>query len=145
MRLESRLASGFSPKDARGVRKVSSQDRSAVGYLPISNGQLIPAVIARPRVFGTDRIRFSNCSMTLPAGQTCTDAKPKLRSFRSFSEAANENGLSRILVGIHLRRAVEEGIEHGRNIGRRAVERFMRPLEDRGTSGARRAGHRRAP
>jgi len=81
------------------------------------------------RVFGTDRIRFRNCSMTLPAGQTCTDARPKLRSFRSFTEAANENGLSRILVGIHFRRAVEEGIEHGRNIGRWAVERFMRPLD----------------
>ena len=82
------------------------------------------------RIFGTDRIRFSNCSMTLPAGRTCTDARPKLRTFRSFTEAANENGLSRILVGIHFRRAVEEGIEHGRNIGRRAVERFMRPAED---------------
>jgi hypothetical protein len=82
------------------------------------------------RFFGTDRIRFRNCSMTLPAGQTCTDARPRLRSFRSFTEAANENGLSRVLVGIHFRRAVEEGIEHGRNIGRRAVERFLRPVHD---------------
>jgi len=49
---------------------------------------------------------------------------------RSFTEAANVNCLSRILVGIHFRRAVEEGIEHGRNIGRRAVELFMRPVED---------------
>jgi hypothetical protein len=82
------------------------------------------------RFFGTDRIRFRNCSMTLPAGQTCADARPKLRSFRSFTEAANENGLSRILVGILVRRAVEEGIEHGRNIGRWAVQRYMRPLDD---------------
>ena len=82
------------------------------------------------RFFGTDRVRFRNCSMTLPAGKKCTDATPTLRSFRSFTEAANENGLSRILIGIHFRRAVDEGIEHGRNIGRRAVERFMRPLED---------------
>ena len=82
------------------------------------------------RVFGTDRVRFRNCSMTLPAGKKCTDATPTLRSFRSFTEAANENGLSRILIGIHFRRAVDEGIEHGRNIGRRAVERFLRPLED---------------
>ena len=49
---------------------------------------------------------------------------------RSFTEAANVNGLSRILVGIHFRRAVEEGIEHGRNIGRPAVERFMRPVDN---------------
>ena len=80
--------------------------------------------------FGSDRIRFRNCSNTLPAGKRCTDATPTLRSFRSFTEAANENGLSRILIGIHFRRAVEEGIEHGRHIGRRAVERFMRPVDD---------------
>ena len=80
--------------------------------------------------FGTDRVRFRACSMTLPAGKKCTDATPRLRSFRSFTEAANENGVSRILIGIHFRRAVEEGIEHGRNIGRRAVERFMRPVDD---------------
>ena len=82
------------------------------------------------RFFGTDRVRFRNCSNTLPAGQKCTDATPKLRSFRSFTEAANENARSRILIGIHFRHAVEEGVEHGRKIGRRAVERFMRPLDD---------------
>ena len=26
--------------------------------------------------FGTDRVRFRNCSLTLPAGQKCTDAAP---------------------------------------------------------------------
>ena len=81
-------------------------------------------------VFGTDRVRFRSCSNTLPAGQRCTDAAPTLRSFRSFTEAANENGLSRVLIGIHFRRATEEGIEHGRKIGRRAVERFMGPVDD---------------
>jgi hypothetical protein len=80
--------------------------------------------------FGNDRIRFRNCSNTLPAGSKCTDARPQLRSFRSFSEAANENALSRVLIGIHFRRAVEEGVAHGRNIGRRAVDLFMRPIDD---------------
>jgi hypothetical protein len=80
--------------------------------------------------FGTDRVRFRNCSNTLPAGSKCTDARPRLRSFRSFTEAANENALSRILIGIHFRRAVEEGVAHGRNIGRRAVDLFMRPVND---------------
>jgi len=50
------------------------------------------------------------------------------RSFSSFSQAANENGLSRILIGIHFRRGVEEGIEHGRKIGARAADRFLRPV-----------------
>ena len=49
------------------------------------------------------------------------------RRYDSFSEAADENGLSRILVGFHFRNAVEDGIEHGRRIGARAVDRFLRP------------------
>jgi hypothetical protein len=80
------------------------------------------------QVFGSDHIAFSACSFTLPAGSTCADPSPRLRSFSSFSEAADENGLSRVLVGIHFRRASEEGIEHGRKIGRRAVNLFMRPV-----------------
>jgi hypothetical protein len=52
---------------------------------------------------------------------------PVFRSYASFSEAAEENALSRILVGIHFRHAVEEGVQHGRKIGRRAVKLFLRP------------------
>jgi hypothetical protein len=78
--------------------------------------------------FGTDRIRFKTCSTTLPAGQNCHEASPVLRSYRSFSEAAEENGLSRILVGFHFRKAVTEGIERGRKIGNRAVNHFLRPV-----------------
>jgi hypothetical protein len=80
------------------------------------------------QVFGTDHISFRACSLTLPAGSTCSDPAPVLRQFESFSRAADENGLSRILVGIHFRYAVEQGIEHGRKIARRAVNRFMRPV-----------------
>jgi hypothetical protein len=79
------------------------------------------------RFFGTDHVRFRTCSLTLPVGSTCDSARPVRRSYRSFSQAAEENGLSRILVGFHFRNAVEEGIEHGRKIGRRAVSRFLRP------------------
>ena len=79
------------------------------------------------RFFGTDRVAFETCSLTLAAGKTCTDASPVLRRYTSFSQAAAENGLSRILVGFHFRKAVEEGIEHGRKVGNRAVDRFMRP------------------
>jgi hypothetical protein len=78
-------------------------------------------------VFGTDEISFSACSLTLPAGGRCTDPTPILRHYQTFSQAADENGLSRILVGIHFRNAVEEGIQHGRRIGRRAVNRFLQP------------------
>jgi hypothetical protein len=79
------------------------------------------------RFFGTDHVAFETCSLTVPAGSTCSDASPLLRRYGSFSQAAVENGLSRILVGFHFRKAVEEGIEHGRKIGKLAVNRFMRP------------------
>jgi len=79
------------------------------------------------RFFGTDRIAFRTCSLTLPAGSTCNDAAPVSRSFASFTQAANENGTSRILVGYHFRKAVREGLEHGRRIGRLAASRFLRP------------------
>jgi hypothetical protein len=78
------------------------------------------------RFFGTDHIAFRTCSLTLPSGSTCNDPSPVTRRYRGFSEAANENGVSRILVGFHFRHAVEDGIEHGRRIGGRAVDRFLR-------------------
>jgi hypothetical protein len=81
------------------------------------------------RFFGTDHISFTTCSLTLPPGGTCTDATPILRHFTGFSQAAEENGFSRILVGFHFRKAVDEGIEHGRKIANRAVDRFLRPAD----------------
>jgi vanadium-dependent haloperoxidase-like protein len=78
------------------------------------------------RFFGTDRIDFETCSLTLPAGSTCDDASSVLRSYSSFTQAANENGESRILVGFHFRHAVDDGIAHGRKIGDRVVDRVMR-------------------
>jgi hypothetical protein len=78
------------------------------------------------RFFGTDRMSFKTCSLTLPPGSTCNDVTPVLRRYNSFSQAAAENGLSRILVGFHFRKAVDEGIEHGSKIGDRAVDRFLR-------------------
>jgi hypothetical protein len=48
--------------------------------------------------------------------------------YSSFSQAADENGLSRILVGFHFRKAVTEGIEHGRKIGNGAFNHYLRPV-----------------
>ena len=78
--------------------------------------------------FGTDQINFEDCSASLPAGSTCSDATPVLRSYTSFSQAAVENAYSRILIGFHFRKSVEEGTEYGRKIGRRAANLFMRPV-----------------
>lgn len=49
------------------------------------------------------------------------------RSYSSFSEAADENAFSRVLVGLHFRKASEVGVQHGREIGDRAFRLFLRP------------------
>jgi hypothetical protein len=78
--------------------------------------------------FGTDQISFQDCSMTLPAGSTCRDASPVFRSYTSFSQAAAENAYSRILIGFHFRKSVEEGTDYGRKIGKRAANLYLRPV-----------------
>ena len=78
--------------------------------------------------FGTDEISFQDCGVALPAGSTCSDASPVFRSYASFSQAAAENAYSRILIGFHFRKSIEEGTEYGRKIGRRAANLYLRPV-----------------
>ena len=78
--------------------------------------------------FGTDEISFQDCGVTLPAGSTCSDETPVFRSYTSFSQAAAENAYSRILIGFHFRKSVEEGTDYGRRIGKRAANRYLRPV-----------------
>lgn len=80
------------------------------------------------QVFGTDDVPFTACSTTLAAGQGCSGPSPILRSYSSFSQAADENAVSRIYIGIHFRNAVERGVRHGRRIAAYAVHHFMRPV-----------------
>jgi hypothetical protein len=75
--------------------------------------------------FGTDDIPFTICSTSIGAGRTCADPAPVLRSYTSFSQAADENAVSRIYIGIHFRHAVEEGVQHGRKIANYAVKKFF--------------------
>ena len=81
------------------------------------------------RFFHDDKMSFSLCSFTLPEGQRCSDASPTLRYFTSFSQAMNENAVSRIYVGFHFRDAVETGSRHGKKIGKWTVHRVMRPVQ----------------
>ena len=78
--------------------------------------------------FGTDEISFQDCGVLLPAGSTCSDASPVFRSYTSFSQAAADNAYSRILIGYHFRKSVEEGTEHGGKIGKRAANLYLRPV-----------------
>jgi hypothetical protein len=80
------------------------------------------------QVFGTDDVVFTACSTTLAAGSRCEEPAEVIRSYSSFSQAANENAVSRIYIGIHFRWAVEEGVRHGRKIGAYAVHKLMKPV-----------------
>jgi hypothetical protein len=65
-----------------------------------------------------DRQRFTATSLTLP-GVT--------RTFKRVSDAAEENGLSRLYAGIHFRHAVSAGRRQGRSIGQ-AVAEALKPI-----------------
>ena len=81
--------------------------------------------------FGTDRMNFQDCSATLPeplADTTCDGSSPVYRSYSSFSQAAVENAYSRILIGFHFRKSVEEATDYGRRIGKRAANLYFRPV-----------------
>ena len=81
--------------------------------------------------FGTDRISFQDCSATLPeplAATTCGGSATVYRSYSTFTQAANENAYSRIFIGFHFRKSVEEGTAYGRKIGQRAVNLYLRPV-----------------
>jgi hypothetical protein len=81
------------------------------------------------RFFKTDQVSFHLCSLTLPLPEEqCGGTQEVLRAYSSFSQAAHENGISRILIGYHFRKAVEEGIKHGRKIGKRAIDHFLKPV-----------------
>lgn len=49
----------------------------------------------------------------------------QLRTFNSFSEAAEEAGLSRIYGGIHFPSANEDGLMAGRNLGNYVIQDFL--------------------
>jgi hypothetical protein len=81
-------------------------------------GAAVATVLAR--FFGTDLVSFSMTSGAPYPGIT--------RHFWSFSEAAQENGASRVLAGIHFPNAVRAGYAQGEQIGAWAYERALRPL-----------------
>ena len=69
--------------------------------------------------FGTDHVPFSMGSLTaLPANP--------VRSFTTFTQAADENADSRVRAGIHFRHATEQGQTLGRNVASYIVGHHLR-------------------
>jgi hypothetical protein len=74
------------------------------------------------RFFGSDRFGF-----------TMTSAKPYpgiTRSFKSFSQSAQEAADSRVYAGVHFRSSCREGLVIGRKIGAQVFEKFLQPAPD---------------
>jgi hypothetical protein len=81
------------------------------------------------RFFKDDQVSFSTCSLSLLLPEErCGGAAEVRRSFTSFTQAAEENGVSRIYNGFHFRDAVNKGIKHGGKIANRAVNLFLKPV-----------------
>ncbi len=83
------------------------------------------AATVMARFFNTDFISFSMTSGAPYPGIT--------RKFWSFSEAARENGASRILCGIHFATAVNAGYIQGERIGEWVYEHALQPANPRPT------------
>jgi hypothetical protein len=78
-------------------------------------------------IFG-DKTSFQDCGVLLDAGSACADPKPVMRTYTSFTQAAEDNAYSRVLVGFHFRNATAEGTAYGRKIGEQAVA-LLKPVK----------------
>ena len=59
-------------------------------------------------------------------GSSTADNPQQARTFRSFSEASNENADSRIRAGIHFRFAIDAGLVMGKLVGEQALSSQLR-------------------
>ena len=73
------------------------------------------------QMLGTDQVTFKDCGTTLPAGSRCDDPNPAMRTYNSFTQAADENAYSRVLIGFHFRNATRQGTAYGLAIGGQAA------------------------
>lgn len=84
--------------------------------------------------FGTD-----NITHTLGTDDPFYSGSPT-RTFHSFTEAALENGRSRIYLGVHFQCDADEGYSCGTHLGNYVFENALRPIE---VAGLNRATHLR--
>jgi hypothetical protein len=83
------------------------------------------------RFFGTDNIPFTFVSDELNGVTPGNDGIPRAlapRHFNNFSQAEEENGQSRIYLGIHWSFDKTEGIAQGRHIGNYVFDHAFTPV-----------------
>lgn len=85
------------------------------------------------RFYGTDHVAFTFVSDELNGVTVGNDGQVRPfapRSYDSFSEAEEENGQSRIYLGIHWEFDKTEGIRQGRRIANYVFNHAFRPIRD---------------
>jgi hypothetical protein len=83
------------------------------------------------RVYGTDSVAFTFVSDEFNGKTRDREGRVRPlrpRTFKSFSQAEEENGQSRIYLGIHWSFDKSEGITQGEQIGDCVVDRAYRPV-----------------
>lgn len=71
--------------------------------------------------FGTDNLTFT-------IGTDEPIVADVRRTFTSFSQAARENGLSRVYLGVHFRCDADAGFSSGTLLGNYVIQNFLRPV-----------------
>ena len=108
----------------------ASDDAGWLSYLsnpPVPDYPSTPTVLGAAaatvlaRAFGSDYVSFA-----MTSGQPYSHIT---RRFWSFSQAARENGASRVLAGIHFPSAVDAGYQQGAAIGEWTYQRALQRLE----------------
>jgi hypothetical protein len=83
------------------------------------------------RFFGTDKVRFTRTVATpavrLPAPMLELPPKSITRSYRSLTEAENEQAMGRVYAGIHFPEGCFAGLRQGNRVADWVYARVLRP------------------
>ena len=101
-----------------------SQTPAYPDYVSGANGLTGAIVAILQHFFETDLLEFEVYKATAPSVAICNNP----RTFRRFSDAAEEVVDARIWLGIHFRFADEEARRLGSRIGFWAFTRFLQPI-----------------
>lgn len=80
------------------------------------------------RYFGTDRVAYT-LTVKAPAMDAMIPEKDITRHFDSLSQAAAESAMARVYAGIHFRSGCVRGITQGEQVGRFAIQHYLKPLK----------------
>lgn len=117
-----------------GIRAADKDDNARTvpdpNWTPLLNTPSSPSYVSGHSIFGGAADVLLTNFFGRNTGFT-TNADPSLnlapRTFRSFKEAAEEAGMSRVYGGVHWTSDNRDGLLAGRNLGKYVLENFLTP------------------